>query len=537
MSELPTAWFEAQSRELALACARDGVVLWLDARARRHLQLSEGENLLVRVAPGTEAKAEALLSRGAEEELTRWELPVVVGERVVTVLFCARPHRDAVVLHGSLVPEDFAAVAEQVNEAMAEIVQLNRQVARQRRELAERNDALTRVNRELSDAHRGVLALLRELEERADTLRRVAEARRRVVAHVSHEFRTPVGAIQSLSRMLLAELDGPLHPEQRQQVHFIESSAVSLSRLVDDILDLSRIESGKSVLRSERFSLVEFVASVRGILRPLLPEGGAVQLIFDPVPPEAELETDSGKLGQIVRNLVSNAIKFTEAGEIRVSMTLSDGDLELRVKDTGIGIAPEEQARVFEEFGQVASAQKPKLKGTGLGLPLSRALAVSLGGTLTLASERGKGSTFTLRLPRIHPDVTALAALTARPLDPARLPLLVLEDDREALLAYAQSLEPSGVQVIPARTVEEARAALTRLRPSAILLDVLLEGETSWDFLRELKQSQSLRRIPVFVATIADREATALGLGADGFFLKPLDPAALLARLKTANPR
>jgi CheY-like chemotaxis protein/two-component sensor histidine kinase len=366
----------------------------------------------------------------------------------------------------------------------------------------------------------------------ADILRRTAEVKSRVVANVSHEFRTPVHTILGLSRLLLDAADGPLNEEQHKQISFIRTSAEELSALVDDVLDLSLAESGKAVLRQERFGIADFFASIRGTLRPLVRTPENVDLIFEMPPFDIELETDRGKIAQILRNLISNALKFTEAGSVRVTATQQGSDVLFRVADTGIGIARENFDRIFEEFGQIDSAIQARVKGAGLGLPISRRLAELLGGSLTVESEVGAGTTFSLRVPRVHPEVNELTRIAQSSLDPTRAPILVVEDDRKTIFNYEKYLAMAGFQVLPARTIADAQRQLQSVQPAAIVLDVMLDGETSWNFLAQLKQDAATRDIPVLVVTVTNRESKARALGADEFWLKPVDQDRLLRKLR-----
>jgi CheY-like chemotaxis protein len=256
------------------------------------------------------------------------------------------------------------------------------------------------------------------------------------------------------------------------------------------------------------------------------------------VEPEAalELETDESRLSQVLRNLVSNALKFTEAGHVTLSVTPGPRDTVIfTVQDTGIGIAPEHHERVFEEFTQVDSPLQRKVKGTGLGLPLARKLTEVLGGTLAVKSALGQGATFTVTIPRVHTEVAEMTGLSQRSeqLDPSRAPVLVLEDDRQTLFLYEKYLARSGFQVLPVRSTEEARRVMERVRPAAMVLDVMLEGETSWNFLAEMKNNEATRDIPVLVVTVTDREQKARALGADEFWLKPVDEVRLQKKLQT----
>ncbi len=510
--------FTAHSREFHLTCTPDGRVLSADARALRQVGLSEGDDLLAHAAPGTADKLRELLRRAAGAEVTDWETPLVVREReVLTVSFSGWPGDEGVELLGVLVPPQWGRALQESQQSIEDIVALHRQVSRQQRELEE--------------SHRGILALHAELQEKAGALRRTADLRARMVAQVSHEFRTPLHTILGLSRLLLDEVDGPLRPEQAKQVGFIKSSAEELVAFVNDLLDLSRAESGKAPLRVVRQPLTELVGALRGMLRPLVSPDARAVLEVDEPPPGIVVETDVGKVAQIVRNLVANALKFTPEGEVRVRAWEEGICLVIEVRDTGIGIAEEDLPRVFEEYGQVEHSLQHRVQGTGLGLPLSRKLAEVLGGSLEVQSTVGRGTAFTLKVPREHREVRELERLRAQPLDPGRAPVLVLEDDREQLFGYERYLSLAGFQVLPARTVDEARAMLKRVRPAVVVLDLVLESEDTWGFLSELKAREETSDVPVLVVTLYPAEVRAKALGADAFCLKPVDKDVLLQTL------
>ena len=324
--------------------------------------------------------------------------------------------------------------------------------------------------------------------------------------------------------------DGDLTPEQEKEVTFIRKAAEGLSALVNDLLDLAKVEAGKAVVRPEAFEVADLFEGLRGTTRPLLAQG-SVTLIFEEPVAMPTLHTDEGKVAQILRNFLSNAVKFTERGEIRVAATAGPGDTVIfSVTDTGIGIAPEDQRRIFEEFSQVEGPLQKRVKGTGLGLPLSRKLAELLGGNVSVRSEPGVGSTFFAVIPRSYrpvDDADDTPESRWRP-DPHRSPLLVVEDDPVDLLLYEKDLEGSGFQVLPARTLDEARRVLRRVRPVAVLLDILLEVESGWTLLTEMKGQAATRDIPILVLTVVDGKERALALGADDFCLKPIDQDWLL---------
>jgi signal transduction histidine kinase/CheY-like chemotaxis protein len=533
MTDFIAAWDE-DCREFALACDPSGTIVNIDVRARRRLAATEGRSLLELAAPGSEQKLRSIVERGRSEPVRDSEVALLVADSVVTASFRAKPDGNGgVLLLGCLMADQYAGSLAQIEASMADVVELNREVSRQKRDLQRQKEELELAHRDLGESNRAVVTLHSELEDRAASLKRAADVKGRVVANVSHEFRTPLHTILGLSGILLDASDGPLTDEQRKQVRYIRTSAEELQQLVNDLLDLSKAESGKAQLRPEKFTLGQLFAAMRGQMRPLLDPAQPVELNVIEPEPDFELETDHGKVAQILRNLISNALKFTEKGEVRVSASREGDCAVFAVSDTGIGIAPADFDRVFEEFGQIDSPVQQRVKGTGLGLPLSRRLAELLEGNLTLQSELGKGSTFTLTVPLVHSEVKDLATLAERPIDPGKAPILVVEDDRKTIFVYEKYLSMAGFQVIPARTIEDARRAMATLRPAAVVLDIMLEGETTWEFLADLKRNPETSDVPVLVVTVTSKAQKARALGADEFWLKPVNPERLINKLKS----
>jgi len=314
-----------------------------------------------------------------------------------------------------------AAAVEQVSAALAQLrpqshaeeVQLQNQellraLDEQRRtsEALERRRAeVERLNQELQETNRGVLALYAELDERAEQLRRASDLKSRFLSYMSHEFRTPLASIRSMAKLLIARMDGDLTPEQERQVAFMGRAAEDLTAMVDDLLDIAKIESGRLNLSVVEIDVPRMLGGLRGMFRPM-PRAEGVTLRFDEPRDLDVLWSDEGKLSQILRNLVSNALKFTELGEVRVSARRDGALAVFAVTDTGIGIAPEHQQAIFEEFVQVHASAGGGVKGTGLGLPLSRKLAQLLGGDIRLQSAPGEGSLFELFVPVGSPRPT-----------------------------------------------------------------------------------------------------------------------------------
>jgi signal transduction histidine kinase len=269
-----------------------------------------------------------------------------------------------------------------------------------RQELQAQADTLERLASELDETNRGVIALNAELQDRAAELRRANELKDRFVRNVSHEIRTPIGAIQRLAHLLLERVDGPLTEEQEQQVRYVARAADDLSALVRDLLDLAKMEAGQLLVRPAECQISELFAGLRGIFRPLTTDS-QVKLVFEDPGPLPPLCTDQMRLSQILRNFVSNALRYTSEGEVRVWVEAEAGGREVRfcVSDTGVGIPPEHLPLLFEEFWQQEDDLARRRRGTGLGLPLARRLAEVLGGRLEVTSVVGKGSTFCAVIP------------------------------------------------------------------------------------------------------------------------------------------
>ena len=442
--------------------------------------------------------------------------------------------RDVAVITAEGMSDIVGSLARQRPRTPMEEVQLqNQELLRALEELRAREEELRRLNGELEDTNRGVVALYAELDEKADHLRRADEMKTRFLSNMSHEFRTPLNSIQALTRLLLEHSDGHLASEQTRQVEFIRKAAQDLTELVNDLLDLAKVEAGKIVVRPIEFEVANLFGALRGMLRPLL-VNESVALVFEDTSSVPTLFQDEGKVSQILRNFISNALKFTERGEVRVSATVVDDDtaVAFSVADTGIGIAAEDQERIFHQFGQLENPLQRKVRGTGLGLPLTKKLVEILGGRLALVSEPGVGSTFTAVLPVRFPEPVAAPAEAAQlDVDPTRLPVLVLENSPEDLLVYQTLLRGSRYQVLHAATVKQARDLLRQVTPRAIILDILLRGEDTWGFLAELKAGDATRDIPVLVATTVDDPHKGYGLGADVYVVKPVERGWLMTTL------
>lgn len=380
---------------------------------------------------------------------------------------------------------------EEPGGAVAEVEEQNHELLTAINQLERERVEIDRLNRELAETNRGVLALYAELDEKAESLRKASEEKSRFLSNMSHEFRTPLNSIISLTQILLAEADGPLTDEQRKQVTFIRSSARSLFDMVNDLLDIAKIEAGKLPVRPSQFLLDDFIAALRSMFLPQVPEGIALEYHVEQ---SGKLFTDEAKLSQIARNFISNALKYTDRGSVTVTARLSNDFLELSVTDTGIGISPENIDKIFLEFTQIENPLQKRSKGTGLGLTLTRRLTELLGGSIDVSSEQGKGSTFTARIPRVYEpkesEEEAVAIVSA-----------LIADDDEAARYIARTLLPRGTAILEAASGDAALQILGRERVDVVLLDVVMPGMSGLDVLRELRRATLNARTPVVILT------------------------------------
>jgi signal transduction histidine kinase/CheY-like chemotaxis protein len=470
---------------------------------------------------------------GAQRLMDQFHIRSKPGQGTVVELLKILPRRKELLKTQALSKIAEELLRQQPGDTTGELHRQNRELLLSLQDLRRQREELAHLNQELQDTNRGVVALYAELDERAEHLRRADELKTRFLSNMSHEFRTPLNSILALSRFLLDGTDGKLSEEQTKQVGFIRKSAENLSELVNDLLDLAKVEAGKTVVRPSEFSVQSLFGALRGMLRPLL-AGDAVSLSFEETVDIPALETDEGKVSQILRNFISNALKFTERGEVRVTATyLPEADrVTFSVSDTGIGIAPDNHEAIFQEFAQVENPLQHKYKGTGLGLPLSKRLAELLGGEIALQSQTGMGSTFSLVIPRVYRAPAGQQdAMIADKLEPNRMTIVALDDNPADLAILQTMLRGSSYQLVATRSIAETRRAALQHRPCALILDVMVGDDFSWGLLTDIKNTPELADVPILVISGVEDAAKANALGADAFSAKPLERGWLLESL------
>ena len=414
--------------------------------------------------------------------------------------------------------------------------ELLRETQRQAEELQTQQDELRASNE--------------ELEGQGRELERSNRYKSEFLANMSHELRTPLNSSLILAKLLADNKEGNLTPEQVKYAQMISAAGNDLLELINDILDLARIEAGRVEIRPEPVPIARVVDGLVAALQPLAQQKGlAFGAAMDPSAPE-QIETDPQRLGQILRNLLSNAIKFTEEGEVSLRVSAAPGgQVAFAVRDTGIGIPPEHQEVIFEAFRQADGSTQRRFGGTGLGLSISRDLARLLGGAIAVESDPGKGSAFTLQLPLsraqaavpqarapgteplARPARRSAAALPARSavqddrgrLSPDSRLVLVIEDDAHFAGILRDLAHEMGFQCVVAQTAGEGIEAAITYVPGGIVLDINLPDHSGLGVLDQLKRNPVTRHIPVHVVSVSDRTQEALGLGAVGYAIKPVN--------------
>ncbi|OHB35816.1 MAG: hypothetical protein A2Y08_02275 [Planctomycetes bacterium GWA2_40_7] len=455
--------------------------------------------------------------------------PIVLQERLLGVLVLAslKDYPDEMI-------EFVNTVSQQLAVAVSNL-QAYQLIQRQTEELQQKNEELASQNEELHSQAEELRVQQVALEEKNREVDMANRAKSDFLANMSHELRTPLNSIIGFSEVLEDQSFGTLNEKQKKYVQNIHTSGMHLLQLINDILDLSKVEAGKIQLQYEEFSLPEILHDIKSLIKT---QADKKNILFGIETDERVISigADKQKFKQIMLNLLSNAVKFTpKGGKITVSVQSVNGCTQISVSDTGIGIKQENIGRIFEKFQQIDSKTAREYGGTGLGLALSRKFVEMHGGKIWVESEYGKGSTFTFTIPLKLISKTPAEEITLvkeREQEGENALILVVEDDPKSSELLKIFLTQKGYKVATAFNGDEAITKAKELKPLAITLDIVLPFKSGWDVLKELKKIPETQNIPVIVISIIDEKKHGFSLGALDYLMKPVNKEELLMKLE-----
>ena len=406
----------------------------------------------------------------------------------------------------------------------------NKTLANQAVELQEQSEELQQTAEELQEQNLELEAQRLQVEE-ANRLKS------EFLSNMSHELRTPLNSVMALSRVLATQAREKLSDEEINFLEIIEKNGKNLLALINDILDLSKIEAGRMEVNPNPFRISSTIDTIMERLTPLAREKD-IELHMTVPDALPQLNSDENRVHQILQNLISNAVKFTHQGKVSISMEQEGQTIQVMVSDTGIGISKKHLPHIFEEFRQVDGTSSRSYEGTGLGLAIAAKAAKMLGGNIDVRSTLGQGSTFTLTLPLVYRDPTPLLPPAPVPepqaeIQPTRKTILVVDDEPDVLTMISNYLSGEGYHIITATSGQEALVLAQRHRPLAITLDVIMPEMDGFEVLQHLKQTTETRDIPVIMVSVSDDRTTGMALGAVGYISKPVNKALLIAEINS----
>lgn len=409
--------------------------------------------------------------------------------------------------------EELQAQTEELEAQKEELEALNEEFQQQSAELGEQNVELETQRQQVEEANR---------------------LKSEFLSNMSHELRTPLNSVMALSRVLIMQAKEKLSEEEANYLEIIERNGKQLLNLINDILDLSKIEAGRMDVSPRLFSPKATIDTIVESLEPLAEDKGieVIQKIPDDLP---KIESDESRVHQILQNIIGNAVKFTEKGSVTVSASGDAQKIHIRIKDTGIGISEKDLPHIFDEFRQVDGSSSRSFEGTGLGLTIAYRAAKMLGGDISVESALGKGAAFTVTLPMKWEGIAQVyepvIAIPPPQIIPERKTILIVDDEPNVVTMISDYLAKEGYNTIMATSGKEALKLAQTHRPFAITLDVIMPEMDGWEVLGKLKQNPKTADIPVIIISITDDRETGLVLGAVGYITKPVNKDALISEI------
>ncbi len=410
-----------------------------------------------------------------------------------------------------------------MEKLISDLKSLNDDYQEQNIKVKKQNDTLTQLHDELKQK-------AEELEAEKQKAEELTRLKSQFLASMSHELRTPMNAILGLTELMLD--DATIKAKDRERLYVVMNSAKRLMGLINDILDLSKIEAGRMDIALEDFFLEDLLAEVNASVTPLIVNKNIDFKVVKKTDTHVIINTDKGKVIQVLINLLGNAVKFTHEGHVELKISKADkNELQFDVTDTGIGISEEDQKIVFEEFRQIDGTSTRKYGGTGLGLAICKKIAELMNGTITVKSEKGKGSTFSFTIPLVvveQKKKEVVPHLNIEKLIKNRQnPILVIDDDPDVRYTIGQYLISKGYEVEYAEDGEQGLKKAIAIQPFAITLDIMLPRKDGWSVLKELKENPETEDIPVILVSIISDKNLGYGLGAYEYIVKPISSEKL----------
>jgi len=428
--------------------------------------------------------------------------------------------------------------SEQTAILAENLLRSNQKLEAQSEELQEQSEELKQQANELQKSSDELQLQNQELEMQRIQVEESSRLKSQFLSNMSHELRTPLNSINALSRVLMMQAKDKLTTEENEYLEIVERNGKRLLSLINDILDLSKIEAGKMELQTKTVSLPALLSQVTDNIRPLAKQKKiTLELIASDSP--VEIETDEHRLHQVLTNVIGNAVKFTESGGVYVSVYADSKTAHIRVEDTGIGISEVVLPHIFEEFRQADGSTSRSYEGTGLGLSIAKKLVQVLHGDITIESTLGKGSVFTVSVPvqwegQVEPeDVPWNAANISTALN--RI-ILVVDDDPGIVQQISAALEAGGYHPIGTTSGIEALKLAQKFKPYAITLDIIMPDLDGWEVLQKLKNNPETSHIPVIVISVSDDKQTSFALGAVGYVAKPINRQLLIREIRKLSP-
>jgi signal transduction histidine kinase/CheY-like chemotaxis protein len=412
----------------------------------------------------------------------------------------------------------------QMENFVAELKKLNEEYQKQNLQIKQQNDTLIQLHSELKEQ-------AEELEKQKEKAEESTRIKSQFLASMSHELRTPMNSILGLTELILEKAN--LEDKNRERLEVVLNSGKRLMNLINDILDLSKIEAGKMDIRYEDVILDEVIEEVSASITPLVNKRGIGFQVTRNIDTRLLINTDRAKVTQVLINLLGNAVKFTDEGNVTLRISSDNELLNFEVIDTGIGISDEDKQLIFEEFRQADGSTTRKYSGTGLGLAISKKISDLLGGSISVTSQINKGSTFTFSIPLKFVD-TKLPELQSKInvrtlIKNRKNPILVIDDDEEVRYTIGQYLLSKGYEVLFAEDGDKGLQMAIENQPFAITLDVMLPGKDGWSVLKDLKGEPLTKDIPVIMVSIIGDKNLGYELGAFEYFIKPISSEKLLS--------